>query len=103
MPRKSDTIPIKDTKFDKRVKLTLESKQDILKLKETISLRECARRYDVDRRTIDFIWYPHKKLENIQRRKERGGSKQYYDREKHTIAIREHRNYKKELHNKGLI
>ena len=66
-----------------------------------VSQRELAREYGVSRRTIVFAIYPERAKENYERRKERGGSKQYYDREKSTEAKRKHRRYKQELHLKG--
>jgi len=101
MARKTKTISNK--KLDRRVKLTEEERAKIIKLKEKISQRECARLFSVSRRTIQFIWFPEKLIENKKRRAERGGSKQYYDREKHNESMREHRKYKKGLIEKGLI
>lgn len=103
MPRKSDTTAINNKTLDRRVKLTEEDKQELIKLKEKVSQREAAKMYGVSRRTVQFIWFPEKLEENKKRRAERGGSKQYYDREKHNEAMREHRAYKKELKEKGLI
>ena len=56
------------------------------------------KRYGVSRRTIQFILDPEKLLENKKRRAERGGWKQYYDKDAHTEAIKEHRSYKQELY-----
>jgi len=61
------------------------------------SQRELARDFGVSRRTIQFIINPEKREQNYQRRVERGGSKQYYDREKNTKAMKVHRDHKRDL------
>lgn len=103
MPYKSEKIKIEGTKFDKRVKLTQEDKKDIFENALGLSQRELARMYGVSRRTIQFILDPQKLIENKKRREERGGWKQYYNREDQAISIREHRKYKQELMLKGEI
>lgn len=88
---------------DKRVKLTLCQKEEIFELYSTgnFSQRALAREYNVSRRLIQFIISPEKLEENIQRRQERGGSKQYYNKEANTIAQRTHRQHKQQLYLKG--
>ena len=103
MPRKSDSIPINNESLDRRVKLTAEQKEEIHKNELGLSQRALARAYGVSRRTITFILNPDSLVENKKRREERGGGQVYYNREKHTNAIREHRNYKKELFAQGKI
>lgn len=102
MPRKSDKIPINNKKLDRRVKLTEEQKEEI-RQNTTDSIRELGRKYNVDKRTIQFIKDPQKLEECKKRRAERGGSKIYYDKEKNRETMKEHRDYKKDLYNKGLI
>jgi hypothetical protein len=94
---------IKDKDLDRRVKLSDQEKEDILALKSTVTQISVARAYNVSRRTIQFIWFPEQLEENKKRRAERGGSKQYYDKEKHNLAMKEHRAYKRDLVKKGLI
>jgi DeoR/GlpR family transcriptional regulator of sugar metabolism len=105
MPRKSDTIPINNELLDRRVKLTQDDKNLIVWLREEeqISYQKLANRFGVSKRSIIFICRPELKAKDLENRKKRGGSKIYYNREKHTIQIREHRNYKKELNEKGLL
>ena len=104
MPRKSDKLTISNKKLDRRVKLTEEQKEEILDLKDSgISQRKVASMYNISRRMVQFIWFPEKLEQNRARRKERGGSKQYYDKEKNNAAMRKHREYKKELFKEGLI
>ena len=76
MPYKSEKIiKLAGTSKDRRRKLSDEQKDEIAALKGTISQRECAKRYGVSRRTIQFIWDPDKHKRNLQCRQERGGSK----------------------------
>jgi transposase len=103
LPRISDALSIKDEKLDRRVKLSSAQKEEILELKEKHSQRGLAKMFGVSRRTIQFILDPAKHEENLLRRKERGGWKQYYDKEYNRKAIKEHRDYKKELFTKGLL
>jgi Zn-dependent peptidase ImmA (M78 family) len=103
MPSKLDFIPINNELLDKRVKLTVAQKQEILGFKDIKSQRELANMYGVSRRTIQFILDPQKLIENKQRRAERGGSKQYYDTEAHKQYMQKHRLHKKELHSQGKI
>ena len=103
MARKSDTIAINNPELDRRVKLTAEDKEVIHANKGGLSQRKLAALYGVSRRTIQFILDPEKLEQNKQRRAERGGSKVYYDKDKHAISMKEHRNYKKELYQTNQI
>lgn len=99
MPYKSEKlIKLAGTSQDKRRKLSDEQKDEIVSLKGTISTRECAKRYDISRRTIQFLWDPDKVKANLQRRMERGGSKIYYSKEKNREYIKLHRHYKQEIY-----
>lgn len=83
---------------DRRIKLSDEDK-DLLHVlhKAGESIHSLSRRFKVSRRLIQFILYPDRHKENLAKRKERGGSKQYYDRKKNTVAIRKYRRHKQEL------
>lgn len=95
MPYKTQKIPFNDPFLDKRSKLIPCQKEMIVKLsKEGWSQRKLAERFNVSRRLIQFIIDPKKLEECYQKRVERGGSKKYYIKEKHTEAIRNHRRYK---------
>lgn len=99
MPYSFETnkIPLPEGK-DRRVKLTESDKQQIRDLTaEGYSQRKLAAMFGVSRRLITFVQDPKKLEANKQVRKERGGSKLYYSREKHTQAVREHRKYKKSV------
>ena len=106
MPFLSEKIKIQGTKHDRRVKLTPEDKEEIqyryLKV-GGVSQRDLAREYGVSRRLIVFCIYPERQKANYDLRVSRGGSKQYYDKDKHTKATREHRQYKQDLKVKGKI
>lgn len=98
MPYKCEKIvKLAGTSKDRRRKLSDEQKDEIAALKGTISQRECAKRYGVSRRTIQFLWDPDKHKRNLQCRQERGGSKQYYNKEKQKQYMKRHRHYKQDL------
>jgi hypothetical protein len=87
-------------KKDKRVKLTKSQKEEIYilyNLYGAYSQRELATMYGVSKRLITFIVDPEKLKKNYENRLEKGGSKIYYNKDKHTEAIRKHRRYKQEL------
>ena len=96
-------IPLK---LKRSAKLSIEDKEEIrhryLKI-GGVSQRELAREYNVSRRLIVFCIYPERLKENYARRVASGGSKQYYVKEKHTEAMRGHRQYKQELELAGKL
>lgn len=88
-----------DKSEDKRVRLTPEDKEDIRQMRrEGQSIRGMARLYGVSKRLIQFTVSPERLEHNYQLRLERGGSKIYYQREKHTSAMRRHRQHKREVY-----
>jgi transposase-like protein len=88
------------TKLKRSAKLSPEDKRYIIELYKSgeFSKRGLAREFGVSPRTIDFTLNPEKRIQNYQLRVARGGSKQYYDKDKHTKTIREHRKYKQSLY-----
>lgn len=84
---------------DRRRKLTDEQRHDIKLNLENLSTRELAFKYGVSRRTVQFILRPEALAENRARREERGGWAQYYDKEKHRIAVRNTRKHRREVFN----
>jgi len=96
-------IPLK---LKKSAKLSLEDKEEIryryLKI-GGVSQRELAKEYDVSRRLIVFCIYPERQKENYAQRVSRGGSSQYYNKEKHTESMRKHRKYKQKLKLEGKL
>lgn len=106
MPYKFETDRKKiDRKDDKRIKLSIEQKEEIYQKYKTgnYSQRKLAAIYNVNRRLIQFIIDPAKHDQNLKARKERGGSKIYYDKDKNTETMKKHRRYKKELHDQGKL
>lgn len=98
MPYKSEKMKIAGTDKDRRIKLTDEKRNEIIALKGKISQRKCAELYGISRRSVQFLWNPEKLEENKQRRQERGGWRQYYDKEKRAEAVKEHRRYKQDIY-----
>ena len=97
MPHKFTTLKLKIPRSkDRRVKLTLTERDEIKKFYGRISQRKLAKMYNVSRRLIQFIGSPDKKVRDLQLRKERGNT--YYNKEKNTKSIREHRKYKQGLY-----
>src|SRR5690554_6443304 len=107
MPYKFDTDKMKlpaKIGVDRRIKLTEDQKDEIRMLWKSgeHSQRGLARMYGVNKRLISFILFPEKQQANLDRRKERGGWKLYYDKEKHAESVRSHRRHKQEIAKKGL-
>lgn len=90
-------------KDDKRVKLTYEQREEIKELKGVYSQRTLASMFGVSRRTIQFIHDPAKLEANLQARKERGGSKKYYDKENHKQYMKTHRKHKNQLNKQNKL
>ena len=102
MPYKSEKLNLHETQ-KRSAKLTSEQRKEIYNKYATglYSQRGLASEYGVSRRLVTFIIDPSKQEANLLRRAENGGSKKYYNKEKHTEAMREHRKYKQELFLKG--
>ena len=96
MPYLSEKIMIKNTQFDKRIKLTEEDKIEIVKIREEdgISYAKIAAMFNVSKRSIYFVVNPDKLTENKQKRLERGGWKSYYHKETNTAYKKAHNRYK---------
>ena len=83
---------------DRRVKLNDTQRERIRQLhKAGASMRQLACSFSVSRRLIDFICHPEKLERNKECRQQRGGWRQYYDKENHRETMKEHRHYKKEV------
>ena len=102
MPYKSEKIKIAGGKYDRRIKITEQDKEDIRNIKN-MSIRAIAGLYGVDKRLIQFVLFPERYERNKRLRAERGGSKIYYNKEKNTETQREHRKYKQEMYVKKKI
>ncbi len=89
---------------DRRVKLTETQRKEIYNKYNVIggySQRGLASEYGVSRRTITFIIDPKKLEENKKRLEERGGWKTYYNKDEHSKACKDLREYKRELIKNG--
>jgi len=103
MPYKSENIKIQGTQYDKRRRLTDEDRQLLLEDKGKLSQRAAARKYGISRRLVTFIWFPERLEIAKEQYKERRKSGIYYNKEKHTKSIREHRKRKQKLYLEGKI
>lgn len=102
MPYKAETnnFILSSVDKDRRVKITEEDKLNIHKLYvKGVSIREIERTLHISRRSIQFILFPERLIENKKRRQERGGWKQYYNKEQHKETMKEHRHYKHKIYN----
>lgn len=102
VPYKSEKIRIAGTKYDRRIKLTEQDKEDIKQL-TGMSIRGIARMYGVDKRLIQFILFPERKEKNLLDRKNRGGTMQYYNKDERREKMKEFRHYKQSLYLEGKI
>jgi len=98
MPTRIDSLRVPKDK-DRRRKLSDDQKEMIKELNANGHTKHAlAKTFGVSRRTIQFICNPQALKDNLERRKERGGSVQYYDKDKHRESMRRHREYKRSLH-----
>lgn len=105
MPSKLDKVPINNEKLDKRVKLTDEDKENIVKEYATgvISITGLGKKYGVSKRLIQFTLFPERKEKAKQRYAENRKDGRYYDKDKHKVYMKKHREHKKDLDEKGLL
>jgi hypothetical protein len=95
MPFKTDKIAL-DTSFLKRSAKLLPCQKEMIVYwsNRGLSQRKLAAMFHCSRRSIIFIIRPEAHKRNLEARRERGGSKQYYNKEANTKSTREHRRYK---------
>lgn len=108
MPQKFEVLKLKiPRKHDRRVKLSDDDKAMILRNEEGLSIRGLARKFNVSKRTIQFIVNPSALKAMLEARKKRiadlGGNKEFYARYDHNAYMRTHRAHKKELYQKNLL
>lgn len=95
MPYLVQSIKIDCPFLDKRTKLLPCQKEMVLYYhNQGFSQRKLAAMFNVSRRLITFIVNPEYHKKNLEARRDRGGSSIYYNKEKHTSAIRKHRKNK---------
>ena len=98
MPYKTENLSIKDPFLDRRTKLLPCQREMIHHYYHSgESINSLAKRFQVNKRLIQFELFPERHAANIERRKERGGWKQYYNKDEHRDAVKEHRHYKNDL------
>ena len=103
MPYKSEKISL-SKKQDRRRKLTDGQKLSIIKLyKSGGTFRGLARIFLVDRRTIKNIVFPDFYKKQLKKYSETKHSQKYYDREKHNLSVKKHRQYKQKLYLLGQL
>lgn len=103
MPYKSEKIKIVGTKYDRRVKLSPERREELRQDKGQLSQRAAARKYGVSRRLVQFIWYPERLEEQKRAYKERRKDGRYYKQEQWAEIIKDHRKWKQKLYLEGKI
>jgi hypothetical protein len=105
VPYKAEKAGLIKPEDDKRVKLTDEQREEIRELYKLPdwSQRGLAARFGVSRRLITFILDPEKDKRNKEGFAERQKDGRYYDKDKHTEQIREHRHRKHKLYQEGKL
>ena len=100
MPRKSEKYALKNNFLDRRTKLLPCQKEMVFYWYKVMgaSINSIAKMFKVNKRTIQFLLFPERLKKNISDRQDRGGSKIYYDREKHNEAMKEHREHKDKIY-----
>lgn len=98
MPYITEKLSIGCPFMDRRTKLLPCQKEMVLHYhKLGYSQRVIAKMFNVSRRLIVFIIYPEKHEKNYQARLDKGGSKQYYDKNKNSEYKKTHRRYKQKI------
>lgn len=106
MPYITDNDKLGDAFLDRRTKMLPCQKEMAVYWYKVMgaSIHSIAKMFKVNKRLIQFILFPERKKKNAELRQDRGGSKIYYDRDKHNEAMNDHRKYKyntlKHLHKK---
>lgn len=95
------TLPISGTPLDRRIRFTPEKKELAKELYALgVSLRKISRTIEIDRNSIKRFLFPE--FDALCREKLKGRWVLYYNKEKHTKYVREHRQYKKNLIDKQI-
>jgi transposase-like protein len=103
MPYKSEKIRL-PREYDRRIKFTEEKKKQAdLLISQGESITQTAKVLGISKRLLQFYLYPERHKKNLQDRQEKGGSKIYYNRQKHNESIKDLRHYKQNLFLKGKI
>lgn len=101
MPYKTEKIAIADPFLKKRNKLLPCQRERIVAMfHEGTRQTEIAKLFKVSRKLIYFIVFPDALEISKRKLAERQKGGRYYNKEKHTKSVREHRRYKQELFKK---
>lgn len=101
MPARVDKLRVSDPVLDRRVKMLPCQRERAIGMHcDGVSINGIARCFKVSKRTIQFLLFPERHAKTLKDRAERGGSKQYYDKEYHKASMFEHRKYKEKIFNK---
>jgi hypothetical protein len=94
-------MPLANQFLDRRTKLLDCQKERLICMhQEGVSIHRLSKIFKVNRRLVQFTLFPERMAHNKLLRKQRGGEAQYYDRVEHNLAIKEHRQHKKEVFKK---
>jgi transposase len=100
MVANTDKESISDPFLDRRVKLLPCQKEMVTWwYNQGMAIKAIARIFKVNKRTVQFIIFPERQTKNSNQRGARGGWEQYYDKGDHSIAVKDHRAYKKQVLN----
>ncbi len=84
--------------LDRRKKLSDADRQQIKDSHRIgVSIRGIAAMFGVNRRLVQFILFPERQALNLKHREDRGGWKQYYDKDKWRESMAAHRDYKRKI------
>jgi hypothetical protein len=98
MPYKTEKLKIDCPFIERRTKLMpCQKEMDVYWHNKGLSQRKIASMFNVSRRLIIFIVFPERQKKNYEARLERGGSMQYYKKEKNNEYQKKHRKYKHEI------
>lgn len=87
--------------LDRRVKLSDENRERLLKLRGQISQRVAAQMFKISRSLVRFIWMPEKLEHAKQLYQERRKDGRYYPgKTRRAKQMREHRRYKQKIKEK---
>lgn len=101
MPYASEKHAIKDPFLDKRTKLLPCQKEMVIYWSnQGLSMRKIAAMFNCSKRLIQFIINPEAHKKNKQQREDRGGWRQYYNKEDHREAQKAHRKHKDNVYKK---
>lgn len=98
MPYKTDTQAIDNYFIDGRTKMLPCQKERCKALyTEGMSITGLGKMFHVSKRLIQFLLFPERHAKNLADREARGGTIQYYDKDKHSVTMKKHRRKKHKI------